>query len=389
MKNRLDELDSLRGFAALTVVAHHYLLIFPFIWNNTFQDKEYAVLNLVKYSPIHLFFAGHEAVILFFVLSGFVLSLPYLKNTNMTYSSYLIKRFLRLYIPYSISVLIATFLYVSFSNGLIHNLSDWFNNIWVLPIQLSNFIQHFTMLGSFNNSVINPIYWSLIHEMRISIIFPVILYFIIKHNWKLTLIVSFIWCSSAFVLTNKLNVFNQSDYLMTIYYLFMFIVGALLAKHKNVFLQFFSERSVGMKLIIMICAVLLYTARWWGYSFQLMHNIIITDFLTMFGSTIMIVISIGSKRIKNILLMKPINFIGKISYSLYLYHCVTLLTFCHWLQYKIGYLFILVLSFVCAMILATISYYCIEKPSIRLGKILVRKYSSPAIKNDLSIKLKK
>ena len=196
----------------------------------------------------------------------------------MTYSSYLIKRFLRLYIPYSISVLIATFLYVSFSNGLIHNLSDWFNNIWVLPIQLSNFIQHFTMLGSFNNSVINPIYWSLIHEMRISIIFPVILYFIIKHNWKLTLIVSFIWCSSAFVLTNKLNVFNQSDYLMTIYYLFMFIVGALLAKHKNVFLQFFSERSVGMKLIIMICAVLLYTARWWGYSFQLMHNIIITDF---------------------------------------------------------------------------------------------------------------
>ncbi len=117
------------------------------------------ILNLVKYSPIHLFFAGHEAVILFFVLSGFVLSLPYLKNTNMTYSSYLIKRFLRLYIPYSISVLIATFLYVSFSNGLIHNLSDWFNNIWVLPIQLSNFIQHFTMLGSFNNSVINPIYW--------------------------------------------------------------------------------------------------------------------------------------------------------------------------------------------------------------------------------------
>ncbi|HDR6311980.1 TPA: acyltransferase [Bacillus cereus] len=364
-------------------------IIFPFIWNNTFQDKEYAVLNSVKYSPIHLFFAGHEAVILFFVLSGFVLSLPYLKNTNVTYSSYLIKRFLRLYIPYSISVLIATFLYVSFSNGSIHNLSDWFNNIWVLPIQLSNFIQHFTMLGSFNNSVINPIYWSLIHEMRISIIFPVIIYFILKHNWKLTLIVSFIWCSSAFVLTNKLNAFNQSDYLMTIYYLFMFIVGALLAKHKNVFLQFFSERSVGMKLIIMICAVLLYTARWWGYSFQLMHNIIITDFLTMFGSTIMIVISIGSKRIKNILLMKPINFIGKISYSLYLYHCVTLLTFCHWLQYKISYLFILVLSFVCAMILATLSYYYIEKPSIRLGKILVRKYSSPAIKNYLSIRLKK
>ena len=29
MKNRLDELDSLRGLAALTVVAHHYLLIFP------------------------------------------------------------------------------------------------------------------------------------------------------------------------------------------------------------------------------------------------------------------------------------------------------------------------------------------------------------------------
>src|SRR2546430_11607225 len=57
---RLQELDSLRGVASLTVVWHHWIWIFR---------------DAVVPWYILPFVSGREAVILFFVISGFVLSL--------------------------------------------------------------------------------------------------------------------------------------------------------------------------------------------------------------------------------------------------------------------------------------------------------------------------
>lgn len=55
-----------------------------------------------------LFWNGHSAVILFFVLSGFVLSLPFFKGEyKFDYSRYLVKRICRIYIPYLIIIMLA------------------------------------------------------------------------------------------------------------------------------------------------------------------------------------------------------------------------------------------------------------------------------------------
>ena len=65
MSTRLEPLDSLRGLAALTVLSLHVLLLMPdqggWLWRAPFYN-------------------GHEAVLLFFVLSGFVLYLPWAKG---------------------------------------------------------------------------------------------------------------------------------------------------------------------------------------------------------------------------------------------------------------------------------------------------------------------
>ena len=93
---RLEYLDTLRGLAALSVIAFHYLQAYgpppgDWIWTRT---------------PLCIFCDGQLAVSVFFVLSGFVLSNRYFNSGNcdtlQTFKlrGYVVARCARLWIPY-------------------------------------------------------------------------------------------------------------------------------------------------------------------------------------------------------------------------------------------------------------------------------------------------
>ncbi|MFB3170669.1 acyltransferase family protein [Neobacillus sp. 179-C4.2 HS] len=71
--------------------------------------------------------AGSEAVTLFFVLSGFVLSLTFYYKGKFSYGEYLIKPIVRIYIPYVTAIVITLILRGNFYTGNIKGLSYWFN----------------------------------------------------------------------------------------------------------------------------------------------------------------------------------------------------------------------------------------------------------------------
>ena len=73
-EQRIAALDGLRGLAAATVAIGHGLDVFPTVWLASNHGPAAGALGWLTYSPLHLLWAGHEAVILFFVLSGFVLA---------------------------------------------------------------------------------------------------------------------------------------------------------------------------------------------------------------------------------------------------------------------------------------------------------------------------
>lgn len=82
--NRLEKLEAVRGFAAIYVVLFH-----------TLPQKIYlAGINIGL-----LFRFGPEAVIVFFVLSGFVIKYTFEKSADKSFRYYFIRRFTRLYIP--------------------------------------------------------------------------------------------------------------------------------------------------------------------------------------------------------------------------------------------------------------------------------------------------
>jgi peptidoglycan/LPS O-acetylase OafA/YrhL len=106
--NRELHLEGLRGLAALTVMSFHYLYaFFPFaiagvgIAHSHFEKIWFR-------SPWEVFTSGVFAVAIFFVLSGYVLSILFfrLKDTDILRTMAL-KRYIRLGVPAATSVLIA------------------------------------------------------------------------------------------------------------------------------------------------------------------------------------------------------------------------------------------------------------------------------------------
>src|SRR5437016_14042110 len=97
MRRHYEELDSLRGLAAITVLVGHYLN--PFL----VQSGPYAgvgrAVQLARKTPLLGLFAGHEVVMLFFVLSRFVLSLKFLRRVPVPYGGLALARTIPLYVP--------------------------------------------------------------------------------------------------------------------------------------------------------------------------------------------------------------------------------------------------------------------------------------------------
>lgn len=122
-KNRLEKLEALRGFAALYVVFFHVL-----------PQKIYLLgVNIGL-----LFRFGPEAVIVFFVLSGFVIKYTFERSADKSFKYYFIRRFIRLYIPLFFIFLLGYGL-KCYSEGLLAD-PDWktlLGNIFMLQDVIS------------------------------------------------------------------------------------------------------------------------------------------------------------------------------------------------------------------------------------------------------------
>src|SRR5207245_1443814 len=108
----------------------------------------------------------------FFVLSGFVLALPFLKGAAITYQTFVIKRVLRIYIPYLASIFLAILMATLVAKGQIQGLDAFFNETWHTGITFKLLIEHLILVYNPDTSAFNSVIWSLVHEMRISLFFP-------------------------------------------------------------------------------------------------------------------------------------------------------------------------------------------------------------------------
>src|ERR1700749_4209502 len=121
-EHRYRQLDSLRGLAALSVFLAHFISL----------KIAAPLLNTLHQTPLGILCNGTAALMLFCVLSGFVLSLPFENKARpLKPTEFFIKRIVRIYPAYIFAILLAVVLkqFVFDKNGLAPY-NDWLNNFW-------------------------------------------------------------------------------------------------------------------------------------------------------------------------------------------------------------------------------------------------------------------
>jgi peptidoglycan/LPS O-acetylase OafA/YrhL len=373
---RYGQLDSLRGLAALSVLFYHYLIVLNTTTQNIKPDTFAQIINFANHSPLRIFWGGYEAVVMFFVLSGFVLSLKFYTPAKMKYIPFLISRFCRIYLPYYVAITIAIFLDISFSKHGIESLSSWFNSIWIFPITIGTVINHIFLIKYFGYGQINPVLWTLAMEMRISLIFPFLIALIKYSGWKTTLAVGLILSFTYYFLaySNPKDFISiPIDYFYTFAFVNMFIAGALIAKNHTMIVKRLSSLSPILKACLFISGILLFSFRYWSTSFanpfiyQWFSDVCIT-----LGAVILILAALWGN-LSSILSQKIVHFLGNISYSVYLYHSIFLLALIYLFYPRLSIYLIWIPAAILTLIASYLSYKYVELPSIKLGRILINK----------------
>ena len=351
MNTRIHQLDALRGLAAFSVVFHHCLLVFPAFFAANFHKEIPSIISILTYSPFHLLWAGHEAVILFFVLSGFVLSLPYFNGSSLPYKNYLIKRIIRLYIPYIVSIIISALLMMVISQHGIDSLSTWFNGMWSKSLNIRDWMKLIFVLDKQPTHNINTATWSLIYEMQISIVFPLLAVFVRRTSWKMALVFTVI-----LALVRK----------PIIHYMAFFVLGAIIAKYMYTLKRYVKNSSYSFQGVLLCLSLILYLNAWLNPFGLLKTNYL--DLLTGLGSALLIVSGVCIEFISKVLSHSWIVRLGEISYSLYLVHTIILLAMVYLFYQWIPIYVILVFVPIVAIFISVYFYRFIEYPTINLGR---------------------
>ncbi|OKP95380.1 acyltransferase [Paenibacillus sp. P46E] len=373
MYKRYEELDSLRGIAALTVLFGHILLVFK---------ENFWTSALFKFGPLKGLVAGGEAVILFFVLSGFVLSIPFYSGKKLNYATYALKRICRIYLPYIVVIFFAFILRELLYSGNISGISNWINALWSEDISKTDLVNYSLLIGHYSGNL-NFVVWSLVHEMRISLIFPLLMILLMKANYKQiitgAIFISLLTVLYVFVTSSS---FSQTEWFSTVNYASLFIIGALIAKHREEIINYAKGMRGRNRILLLGVGLVLFI---YGHpSFAV--RVVFSDFDTFsfygavldtwtiaIGAVIMVVLSISSVRLSKILRNDLISYLGKISYSLYLTHLIVLASLIHLLNGYLPIWAISAMAIIGSFIVASAVYKFVENPSKRLGERLANK----------------
>lgn len=158
--SKLLFLDALRGLAALYVVLHHAFFSVP---------VERSGIEAVAEQMLHY---GHQAVLVFIVLSGFCLAMPYAnpRAAPMSPALFYLRRSIRIIPPYLAAMLLAYALALSY-------LSSPTGSKWdsALPVTAQALIAHVFMVHDIWSDTANKIsypLWSISVEWRIYFLVP-------------------------------------------------------------------------------------------------------------------------------------------------------------------------------------------------------------------------
>ncbi len=359
---RLTELDGLRGLAALTVFFSHTVGLFP--GSDSFAAQR---------TPLHILWDGAAAVTFFFLLSGYVLVLPFVGNKRRKIDAvgFIVKRFFRLYPAYWCALAFALLLrYITLQHNHLGMLSPWANGLWQFPVTMKLVITQFLMLvPGIETHGIDPVIWSLVIEMKISLIFPAII-FLVQRTPRIRY--------ALFILAGLAII---CPLLRSFAVLPIFTAGAYMAKYSAPLRDWIAPKSNFVKALALFVALGFYGA---PTFLRLGDQWNSGDFLTAAGAAILLLLSLHWRPLSCFTTSNSVHFLGSVSYSFYLIHLPILLAVASALYPLLhSILLCAAAALILSLALSKLMYDWVEMPMVRFGreaaKLLQRKALKPAL----------
>lgn len=138
---RFGFIEGARGLAAIQVVLLHYFSAFLPAFARVGTVQHYGWEIKLSTTPAFFVINGNAAVFIFFLMSGFVLA-PSFMNARLGIGRQVLKRFVRLFIPVAVSVIVAIALVCLIPRANEHAASfthsTWAANLYANPMTLAS-----------------------------------------------------------------------------------------------------------------------------------------------------------------------------------------------------------------------------------------------------------
>lgn len=368
---RLKELDSLRGLAALAVSFYHGQVLFA-------SGAAAAVLALLAITPLHAMFDGGRAVVFFFVLSGFVLAVPFFRGP-VSPVGFVLKRMARIYPPYWAVLIVAILVEVSTGGPAIRvPCMMRFGFLTLLqtcgdPVPPWHAVAFLIALFSEYQGyyLYDPVIWSLVQELRLSILLPLIMLPVVRFPGRWVMLGSLPLVMAGFfaIKVPNENLLPLGGPYATIYYAWFFVLGAVAAKHIDqlaAFVRGFKARRAALWLAVTLIV--------YGSLPVIGIASPVEEAAVGLSTVSLMVIGLAWSGLSRVLVSSSLRILGRMAYSYYLIHYVALVLAGRLLLGRIPSLAVFVLGIAVALIMAWASYRWVEVPSIRLGHALYGRF---------------
>ncbi|MDQ1078671.1 acyltransferase [Pseudoroseomonas cervicalis] len=353
---RLVELDSLRGIAALIVVLHHVWLTLP--------DLPRWLVWAVAETPLRPLATGRQAVVFFFVLSGYVLTRALARQEARSpgsvlswpgWAHYAVQRALRLGLPVLGALLLSAALQsltwrAPLPPGSPHIVAG---AAWAAPWNWPDLLGQALLLRHGDGFQLNPVLWSLVHEWRIALLLPLAL--LLRHRPEWLLAIALLGAGVARLAGMPEGQVSLGGSLPATFaasagFLPAFATGAVLALRPPKTLDSAQALAAGLAVLVMAMAA---------------H-----DYGVIAGSALLILLAQRDGPFARSLRHPGLLWLGKISFSLYLAHMPVLLALTHALRdraepWQIGALAVLL-----SLPVAALMFRLVERPAHHLARAL-------------------
>jgi len=324
---RFAELDGLRGICAVAVLLWHVLLTFPRAW----AVYEYGAplqgwadpMAWIFRTPLGIAVFGSAAVTIFFVLSGFVLALSFERVDRLRYPPFLVKRVVRIWAPFAVAILVSV-AGAALLRATPVPASDWFRDwSWSEPLDGRTLFHHLAMTGA--AVTYDTPMWSLVHELRVSIVFPLIVLGALRAP-RATLAVATAVSLAAVGLQADGQRWSLESALATLGYVYLFAAGAVLYAVLARLRARLQQLSTGA--VAAIWAVIL-GGLWFCVSVEHFRTDKWAGLIVGVLSIAVVAMTLRGDLVSRALSGRGAKFLGRISYSLYLIHLPVILIVLH------------------------------------------------------------